>query len=93
MVYLGGDLLLHEVEAHADDCHAQQEVDGQEHQLGMGLTVRHVLGNIIDVVVPRDEVTEPNSHEAGETEVSTVQHCPALGYALLTECSIITSAH
>ena len=77
--YLGGDLLLHEVEAHADDGHAQQQVDGQQHQLGVGLTLRHMLGHIVDIVFARNKVTEANSHEAGEAEISTVQHCPALG--------------
>ena len=41
--YLGDDLLLHEVDAHGDEPHAQQDVDGPQHQLGVRLLLVHVL--------------------------------------------------
>ena len=76
--HLCDDLLLHEVDAHGDDAHAQQDVHCPQHQLGVGLGLRDRLVKVVNVGFSRDKVPEPYGHQADEAEVGSVQVGPVL---------------
>ena len=85
-IYLSDDLLLHQVDTHGYDAHPQEDVDGPQDQLGIGLLLRHVLSYIVNVGVSRNKITKPNGHETNETEVSTIQVWPVLEYYQSVSC-------
>ena len=71
-LHLRDDLLLHEVDAHGDDAHAQQDVHRPQHQLGVGLCLLHVIVDVVDVGLAGYEVSKADSHQADEAKICPV---------------------
>lgn len=66
-------LLLHQVEAHGDESHAEHQVHGTEDETQLNfLAADHSLA--------RNDVSEPNRAEAYEAEVRAVQEVPSLPF-------------
>ena len=74
--HLCDDLLLHEVNAHGDDPHAQKDVDSPQHQLGVGLGLWDRLIKVVNVGFARDKVSEPDGGESYKSEIETLDKGP-----------------
>ena len=67
--YLGDDLFLHEIKAHGDEGHADDQVHGAEDeaQLDTGRTVERIA---------RHQIAQTGRAQTDETEIGTVQKVP-----------------
>lgn len=72
------NLLLHEIQTHGQKRHSQKDVHRTYDELRSGLGF--VLGfvHLVNVIVARNEIPEPDRHETREAEIRTVQVIPTL---------------
>ena len=75
-LHLRDDFLLHEVDAHGDDTHAQQDVHRPQHQLGVGLGLWYRLVKVVNVGFSGDKVSEPDGGESYKSEIETLDKGP-----------------
>ena len=55
------------------DAHAKKDVDGPQHQLGVGLCLLHVIVDVVDVGLARYEVSKADGHQADEAKICPIQ--------------------
>lgn len=71
--HLVDHFLLHEVEAHGYERHAEHQIHGAEDEAELDLLT-------LDNSFTRNDVSKPNRAEADEAEVRTVQEVPAFPF-------------
>jgi hypothetical protein len=71
--HLVDHFLLHQVEAHGYERHAQHQIHGAEDEAELNLLA-------LDHSFARNDVSEPNRAEADEAEIRTVQEVPAFPF-------------
>ena len=71
---LGCDLLLYETEAHGQDGHAEQHVDGRADHLPL-------VAGVLEISRAGHDVAESDSRDGDEAEVGSLQRVPAFPHA------------
>lgn len=72
--------MLHQIETHGDQGHAQHQVHGTQYEAELDAFYRIRLVPVLGDVFARHEVTEPDGAQRYETEVGRVEEFPLLPF-------------